>query len=65
MHLGQEARINAKGWARYEAEGNRPLLCKDAVQVISALPLDGPYGDKVLLSFPFFWLNEDEIDLLG
>lgn len=62
MHLGQRARIKPEGWTRYEQEGNKAVLRKDGEHHVIAAPLFGMHNDLVMLSFPFFWFREDEVE---
>lgn len=62
-YTGSKVSIKPEAWERYcKEEGvNKPL---PPPQIITHAPNHPPFDEKFMLSFPFYWWNEDDIIFL-
>lgn len=65
FHSGMNVKIKLGAWKRYliaeKRDINTPL---PPPQIITHMPPHPPYHDKVMLSFPFYWWHEDEVEVI-
>lgn len=57
IYSGKRVRIKDAAWKR--VFGEKPNV---GPQVITEMPSNPPFHDKVLLAYPFHWWDEDDLE---
>jgi len=62
FEIGQKVKIKPEAWKRFLIE-NKMDMNKPAPgpQIITYLPSNNLFSDKIMLSFPLWWWNEDDL----
>lgn len=59
--VGMKVDIKPEAWKRFCIENNCDTDSPICSQYITDMPSHSPFHDKIMLSFPFYWWNEDDL----
>lgn len=60
--VGSKVKIKQSAWENFSKRYNLPF-CTPLIQTIISMPRHPPYHNKIMLSYPLMWWDEDDIEL--